>query len=73
MPAERIPLPKVARELRRQNLVDRPLGYREIYIAVLDGRIPAELGGNGRWTVAGDDLPLIGATLSRTAPDVVAA
>jgi len=63
--SERVPLSKLASELRRQNLVEPPPTYRETYNAALDGRIPAERGDNGRWSWAAADLPLIAAALCR--------
>ena len=72
MPAGRTPLPLLGRKLRDRNLVDRVPPYREIYNAVLDGRIPAEQD-NGRWSVADPDLPLIAAILCPVAPDAIAA
>ncbi len=52
----RIPLPRVSAELRQFGVL---VGYRHIYNAALDARIPAEVGPNGRWTVSRDDLPAI--------------
>jgi hypothetical protein len=61
----RIPLTLLPLELRRLNLVEQAPSYRTTYNAVVDSRIPAERGDNGRWTVAPADLPLIAATLCR--------
>jgi hypothetical protein len=47
------------------NVEEEPT-YREAYNAAVDGRIPAERGDNGRWSVARADLPLIRAALRRT-------
>ncbi len=55
---QRIPLPLVPRELARLIGQTSP-SYRALYSAALDGRILAELGANGRWTVAQADLPEI--------------
>jgi hypothetical protein len=52
-----IPLPLLPRELRE--LTDRAPSYRALYLAALDGRIPATIGGNGRWSVDRHDLPRI--------------
>jgi hypothetical protein len=63
MSIERIPLPLVVRAMREQELTRRPPSYRQVYSAVIDGRVPAEQDLNGRWTVGAADLPLIAATL----------
>jgi hypothetical protein len=52
-----IPLPLLPRELRE--LTDRAPSYRALYLAALDGRIPATIGRNGRWSVDRHDLPRI--------------
>ena len=57
---DRISLPHLPAELRR---LGSPAQYRTLYTAALDGRIPAEPGPNGRWTVSRDDLPKIAAAL----------
>ena len=57
---DRILLPHLPAELRR---LGSPAQYRALYTAALDGRIPAEPGPNGRWTVSRDDLPKIAAAL----------
>lgn len=64
MSTDRIPLSALAVELRRLNpaAFHHPT-YRELYTAVVDCRIPAERGDNGRWTVARDDLYVIATTL----------
>ena len=64
--SDRVSLTQVPRKLR-PHLKGRGQtpGYRTTYNAAVDGRIPAEQGENGRWTVAFDDLPLIAATLCR--------
>jgi hypothetical protein len=66
--SDRVSLTQVPRKLR-PHLKGRGQtpGYRTTYNAAVDGRIPAEQGENGRWTVASDDLPLIAATLCRAA------
>jgi hypothetical protein len=60
---KRIPLPRVASELRNRNLTKQPPKYKDVYSAALDARIPAEQDRNGRWSVGDPDLPLIAATL----------
>lgn len=55
--SDRIPLPRVVTELRQ--LTVQPLGYRALYNLVLDGRVPAEQGANGRWLIQRTDLPRI--------------
>ena len=62
-----IPLPGVARRLRKEHGV--AISYGQVYRAVLDGRIPAEQGINGRCTVPESDLSLIARTF---APKTVA-
>jgi hypothetical protein len=59
---DRLPLPRALPELRRLAGAAAP-GYRRLYSLVLDGRIPAEIGRNGRWTVSRADLPRIAAML----------
>lgn len=63
MSTERIPLPLVVRALRDRKLTRRPPSYRQVYSAVIDGRVPAEQDLNGRWSVGTADLPLIAAAL----------
>ena len=70
--SERVPLILLPRELRRLKLVESVPTYRATYNAAVDGRIPAEQGDNGRWSVARSDLPLIAATLCPTAPAIAA-
>ena len=70
--SERVPLILLPRELRRLKLVERVPSYRTTYNAAVDGRIPAEQGDNGRWSVSRTDLQLIAATLCRHAPAVAA-
>ena len=54
----KIRLSNLPRELAR--LTDAPIPRaRRLYALVLDGRIPAEQGSNGRWMLAHDDLPVI--------------
>jgi hypothetical protein len=55
----RIPLTSVPTVLLKQNLIKRPLSYKRLYGAALEGRIPAEHEPNGRWSVGDSDLPLI--------------
>jgi hypothetical protein len=57
----RIPLPLLPPEIGR--LTGKRVTYRACYNAVLDGRMPAERGENGRWTVAVQDLPKVAAEL----------
>jgi hypothetical protein len=59
---ERVPLSTLPHEIQALT-GDKPPPYRKGYNAAVDGRIPAERGENGRWTVARTDLPLIAATL----------
>lgn len=59
--ATHIPLPMVTRALR--DFVDVPPRYQAIYIAILDGHIPARKNRSGRWEVAIADLKLIAKTL----------
>ena len=63
--SERVPLTRLPRELRRLQLMEPVPSYRTTYNAAVDGRIPAEQGNNGRWSVARTDLPVIAATLCR--------
>jgi hypothetical protein len=63
----RIPLPRVPRALLERNHVRKPVSYKRLYTAVLEGRIPAEQDDNGRWSVKGDDLSLIAEALSPAA------
>lgn len=59
---ERIPLTLLPRELRQAG--GPAISYRAAYNAALDGRLPAERGDNGRWTVARDDLARIADALA---------
>jgi hypothetical protein len=68
MPAERIPLPLVVRALRERRLTRQPPSYRQVYAAVIDGRVPAEQDISGRWTIGETDLPVVAAELC---PDAV--
>jgi hypothetical protein len=63
----RIPLPQVPRALLDRKHVEKPVSYKRLYTAALEGRIPAEQDDNGRWSVKGDDLSLIAETLSNAA------
>jgi hypothetical protein len=66
MPPEPIyPLTQLPLELRRRRLVEPPPTYRELYQAILDGRIPAEQGSNGRWYWRNSNLPEIAAAFRR--------
>jgi hypothetical protein len=60
---DRIPLSLVPQMLRELKLTRRPWGYRQIYNAAVDGRIPAERGDNGRWTVTRRRLPEVAEAL----------
>lgn len=62
---ERIPLTLLPRELRRAG--GPAISYRAAYNLALDGRLPAERGDNGRWTVARDDLARIADSLAHGA------
>jgi hypothetical protein len=59
MPADRIPLFLVPRLMRERGITRDPPSYRHIYLAALDGRIPAQRESNGRWSVRELDLPSI--------------
>jgi hypothetical protein len=65
--SERVPLIQIPRELRRLKPVEPVPSYRTTYNAAADGRIPAEQGDNGRWSVARADLPLIAETICHAA------
>ncbi len=52
-----IPLADVPRRLMADHGVTVP--YRKLYTAVLDGRVTASRGDNGRWQIAMRDLPNI--------------
>jgi hypothetical protein len=71
--AKRIPLPLVGRRLAALTGQRAP-SYRSLYVAALDGKIPAEQQVNGRWDVAAADLPHIAEAfgLSTTSPAVAA-
>ena len=61
-PVDKIKLSELPRRLRDEFDVFVP--YRKLYIAVLDGVIPAERDASGaRWIVDADDLPEIAKTL----------
>jgi hypothetical protein len=68
---DRIPLSLLPRELIRFG--GPAVSYRAAYNLVLDGRLPAERGEAGRWSVARDDLPAIAETLRGGARPPVAA
>jgi hypothetical protein len=67
----RIPLPLLPTMLSAQGAHQGP-SYRAVYLAALDGRIPAERAVNGRWTVAPADLPAIAAAFGLPAAAVAA-
>jgi hypothetical protein len=56
-------LTRLAHEIVRRGLADKPPPYRKSYIAALDAKIPAQLDDNGRWTVDDCDLPMIAKVL----------
>lgn len=64
---KRIPLSLLPIEVKRLTGQLGP-NYRTCYNAALDGRIPAERGENGRWTVAAGDLAKVVAALSPLGP-----
>ena len=66
----RIKLPIVPQKLKERTN-KQPPSYRSIWTAAVNGSIPAELGPNGRWTVAEDDLDVIAAAFG-LAPAVAA-
>lgn len=63
---DRIPLTHLPRELSRLTGLPAP-GYRTLYLAALDGRLPADQGTNGRWGVPRADLPKVADALGLTA------
>jgi hypothetical protein len=71
--SDRVPLILLSLELHRLKLVAHAPRYRAAYNAAVDGRIPAERGANGRWSVARADLPLIAATLCSPSATLAAA
>lgn len=68
---DRIPLTALARALA--DLTGCQVSYRQLYMRVLDGKIPATAAQNGRLSVARDELPAIAATLGLTRAKNVAA
>lgn len=68
---DRIPLSLLPLELRRAG--GPAISYRAAYYLALDGRLPAERGANGRWTVARDDLAQIAHALANGGPAAAAA
>jgi hypothetical protein len=54
---ERIPLPRVAGKVREQTGLIVPNAYKKLYSAVLDGRLPAEQGADGRYMISSAHLP----------------
>lgn len=56
----RIGLSRVPRRIAARTGQPAP-AYRRLWLAAVDGRIPAEVGENGRWTVAEADLDAIAA------------
>lgn len=61
------PLTALAGELRRRRLVEPVPPYRTLYHAILDGRIPAQQGSDGRWYWRNKDLPEIAEAFRRPA------
>lgn len=60
----RIPLALLPSEFAKRT-GQQPPSYRRFYNAVLDGRLPAERGANGRWSVP-DDIPMIAEAMGVT-------
>lgn len=56
--ANRHPLTDLPRVLIEAGYDDAPK-YRTIYTAAVDGRLPAQRDGGGRWTFNADELPQI--------------
>lgn len=54
----RIPLPLLPRKLREAT-GELPPSYGRCYQGIVDGRIPAEQDGRGRWVIKANDLPEI--------------
>jgi hypothetical protein len=52
-----IPLTRVAGRVQEQTGIVVPGAYRRLYAAVLDGRLPAVKGSDGRYMVRSDHLP----------------
>jgi hypothetical protein len=63
--ADRRPLSYLSRDISR--VTGQTIPYRRLYNAVVDGRIQARLGENGRWTYRAEDVPGIAAALGLTA------
>jgi hypothetical protein len=61
---QRIPLTLLPLAVARRTGKPGP-SYRMCYFAALEGRIPAERGENGRWTVATSDISQAVTALSR--------
>jgi hypothetical protein len=59
MAADRVPLFLLPRLLRERGITRYPPSYRKLYLAAVDGKIPAERASNGRWSVWEHDLGLI--------------
>ncbi len=55
--SDRIPLTRVAGKIQEQTGIFVSGAYRKLYNAILDGRLPAEQGTAGRYTVRSDHLP----------------
>jgi hypothetical protein len=64
------PLTALAAAIRKRRRVKSVPRYRTLYHAILDGRIPAQQGSDGRWYWFDKDLPEIEAEFSR--PDIAA-
>ena len=67
--AKTFPISDVPRELKAK--YGKTVSYRKVYNGVIDGRLPAKRGDNGRWLMAEADLPAIAEALGLT--DSVAA
>ena len=61
-----IPLTKLPKHLNAD--FGGEVSYRQAYLAVLDGKIPAKQRGNGRYQVDEADLPAIAAVFGLTTP-----
>lgn len=70
MKTEQAPLSGINAELTKAGLPAIP--YRTVYTAAVDGVIPAERGGNGRWTFNPADVHKIAAALGVTSEPAAA-